>query len=75
MASIGGPMFFSNIYAYSNLNMIISLTSHKMSIHSNSHDFNKDMLMVFPMKAWLSHNKQFIKTKTHKLHTHYTIVF
>ena len=27
--------------------------------------------MVFPMTAWLSHNKQLIKTKTHKFHNPY----
>ena len=41
MASVGGPMFFSNIYAYSNLNMIIQFISYKMNIHSNSHDIQQ----------------------------------
>ena len=73
MASVGGPMFFSNIYAYSNLNMIVPFISYKMNIHSNGLHmiFNKDMLMAFPMTAWFSHNKQLIKTKTHKLHNAY----
>ena len=27
--------------------------------------------MAFPMTAWLSHNKQLIRTKIHKLHIPY----
>ena len=67
MASVGGPILFSNKYAYSNLSMATLIISHKMDIHSMvKHDIQqkRDMLMVFPMKAWLSHNKKLIWTKT-----------
>ena len=33
MASVGGPLLFSNKYAYSNLNMATPIISHKMDIH------------------------------------------
>ena len=78
MASVGGPMFFSNIYAYSNLNLIIPFISSKMSIHSNGLNMiiNKDMLMVFPMTAWLSQAIQLITSNAPKSNINLiTIVF
>ena len=40
-------------------------------MHSNSHDIQQKHVDGVPMSAWLSHNKQFIKTKTHKFHNPY----
>jgi hypothetical protein len=40
MASVGGPMFFSN-NMHTQISMLISLTSNKMSMHSNSHDIQQ----------------------------------
>jgi hypothetical protein len=78
MASVGGPVFFSNIYAYSNPNLIIPFIPSKMSIRSNGLNMiiNKDMLMVFPMTTWLSQAIQLITSNTPKINIKLiTIVF
>ena len=73
MALVGGPMFLSN-----NMHTPIIATHGKspslqtrwafIAIHTI---FNKGKLMVFPITAWLSHNKQLIRTKMHKWHNPY----
>ena len=40
MAYVGGPMFFSN-NMHTQISWVISLTSNKMSMHSNSHDIQQ----------------------------------
>ena len=45
----------------------ITLTSAKMSMHSNSHDIQQKYDDCVPMAAWLSHNKHY-KNLNHTLH-------
>ena len=40
---------------------IITLTSAKMSMHSNSHDIQQKYDDGVPMTAWLPHNKHYKK--------------
>ena len=73
MALVGGPMFFSNnmhipIFSTHGKSPLLQTRWACIAIHTI---FNKDILMVFPMIAWLSHNKQLIRTKIHKLHNPY----
>ena len=63
MALVGGPMFFSNNYAYNKSWEFYTFTSAKMNMHSNSHDIQQKDDDCVPMTAWLSHNKQLIRTK------------
>lgn len=45
--------------------MVISFTSDKTDMHSNSHDIYQKYDDGVPMSAWLPHNKQLIRTKIH----------
>ena len=65
MALVGGPMFLSNnmhtpIFATHGKSPLLQTRWACIVFHMI---FNKGILMVFPMTAWLSHNKQLIRTK------------
>jgi hypothetical protein len=55
--------------------MVISFTSDKTDMHSNSHDIYQKYDDGVPMSAWLPHNKQLIRTKIHKWHIPHHNIF
>ena len=61
MAFVSGPMFFSNNMHTPTIcnSWKITLTSAKMSMHSNSHDIQQKYDDGVPMTAWLPHNKHY----------------
>ena len=76
MASVSGPMFFSNKNVYSNyFAWIISFISDKMNMHSNPHDIQRQSTLRCPQYFNGYHTTSNLKElRLHKEHTLGTIV-